>query len=325
MQFRSELHIPPADWQFGHRDGVVSLGSCFAGRMGRQLLDYKFRTLVNPFGIVYHPVPLLRPLLAALRDDNALDQDLFQQNGRWRSLHFHSEISHPDRRFLEESIAMRRGMLREALELGKVLILTLGTAIGFRHKERDLIVGNCHKLPGKDFDREMSTVEVLQRDLENALQEVFRLRPEMRVLLTVSPVRHLRSGMVENSASKAVLRVVCQQLSGAFDRVDYFPAYELMLDDLRDYRFYQDDLMHPTPMAEDYIWEKFRGAYIDTKARELMERLDKVKRDLAHRPFDADGAAYRTFLQKLRGRIEELGLELDLRLELREVEERLGE
>ncbi|MEM6272053.1 MAG: GSCFA domain-containing protein [Bacteroidota bacterium] len=322
MRLRSELELPDSGWNLRHPDGIVALGSCFAGQMGQRLVDRKFRCLVNPFGILYHPIPLIRPLLAAIQDDPALDTDLFEQEGRWRSLHFHSEISHRDRQFLEQRIAARRSLLRETLERSQTLILTFGTAIGFHHQERQIIVGNCHKLPAATFRRETSSLAELREAMEDLLTALSHFRPGLKVLLTVSPVRHLRSGIVANSTAKAILRTLCHELTEAHPAVAYFPAYELMLDDLRDYRFYREDLMHPTELAERYIWEKFSTAFIAPSAQKLVSKWEEVQRDLAHHPSEVAGDAYQTFLKKVSHKIEALADHLDMGRERKTVEER---
>lgn len=324
MKFRSEIQLPVSEHLIGHEDGIVAVGSCFAGRMGQRMEDYKFGCLVNPFGILYHPDPLVRSLRVALQDDSAIEEDLFEHGGRWHSFHFHSDLSHAQRGFVAQTIRQRRSLLRASLLRSKLLILTFGTALGYRHLERDEIVGNNHKMPLRDFNQEMSKLEALLPQLRGFLQELFAFNPEIRVLLTVSPVRHLRSGMVENSASKAILRTLCHEVSTEEDRVDYFPAYEIMVDDLRDYRFYQDDLIHPTPLAEQYIWNQFAATRITSKSREYMERIDKIRRDLAHRPFAPNSDAHREFLQSLKTKIESLNRFVDMGMELTEVEERMG-
>lgn len=323
MQFRSEIQLPASEHLIGHGDGIAAVGSCFAGRMGQRLEDYKFRCLVNPFGIIYHPDPLIRSLRAALQNDASVEEDLFEHGGRWHSYHFHSDLSHVQRSFVVHTIRQRRILLHASLLRSKLLILTLGTALGYRHLLRKEIVGNNHKMPLRNFDLVMSRQDELLPQLREFLQELFAFNPDIRVLLTVSPVRHLRSGMVENSASKAILRSLCHEVSSDEDRVDYFPAYEMMMDDLRDYRFYKDDLIHPTPLAEQYIWDQFAATRIDPQSRETMERIDKINRDMAHRPFDPNSEAHQTFLQSLKAKIESLNRYVDMGMELTEVKERI--
>lgn len=324
MDFRTEISLAPAANPIGHQAAIVSVGSCFAERMGDRLRHYKFRLLQNPFGIIFHPQPLVAPLRAALAGDGRYAQELFLHEGRWRHLAFHSKLSHHDRAFLEMMIAGSLQATRNALIQADLLILTLGSAIGFWHHASARIVANCHKLPQQDFETRMSRLGDLKPELEAFLQELFAVNPKVQVLLTVSPVRHLRSGIVDNAGSKAVLRALCQELTEDHARVHYFPAWELLMDDLRDYRFYGRDLTHPSDVAEDYVWEKFSGAWLSASAREVNGQLDAVLRDLAHRPVEPQGEAHRAFLHKLRERIDRLRGHVDLDLELRDVEEQLG-
>jgi hypothetical protein len=324
MDFRTELRLSPVADPIGHASAVVSVGSCFAERMGDRLRRHRFRLLQNPFGIVFHPMPMLAPLADAMRGDLRMARDTFEQAGVWRSFHFHSQLSHHDRGLLEARIEGTLQATRNALAQADLLILTLGSAQGFWHKERGLIVANCHKQPQQDFERRVSRVAELRQAMDAFLGELFAFNPRVRVLLTVSPVRHLRGGLVENAAGKAALRSLCHELVEDEPRVHYFPAYELQQDDLRDYRFYDRDMAHPSAVAEDYIWQKFAETWISPGARRTMEELEAILRDLAHRPMRPEGDAHLAFLHQLRDRIDRLRGVVDLELELRAVDEQLG-
>lgn len=323
MEFRTEIKLPPASRPVGHSSAIVSVGSCFAERMGDRLRRYKFRLLQNPFGIIFHPQPLIAPLEAALAGQEPFTDELFFHDGRWRSLAFHSILSHHDRRFLEDRVKAALQVTNMALRQADLLILTLGSAMGFVDRQSGRIVANCHKLPDARFERKMSRVSEVVAAVEPFLAEFLGQNPKAQVLLTVSPVRHLRNGIVENSGSKAVLRAACDELCAALERVHYFPAYELQMDDLRDYRFYGRDLAHPSEVAEDYIWGKFADCWLSPDARALNAELDQVYRDLAHQSRQPGSEADLEFLNRLRNRIDRLRSFVDLDLELREVEERM--
>lgn len=324
MKLRSEILLQPIDRPIGHDAKIISIGSCFAERMGDRLAKYKFKCLQNPFGILFHPIPMIAPLMAALEEENPFSGSLFEQEGNWKSLAFHSRMRHTDRDFLESMIQNGLIATKNALESADLLILTFGSAIGFRHLASDTIAGNCHKIPQKEFKKETSRLNALRLKLESFLEKLRQVNPQLRVLLTVSPVRHLRSGVVENAGSKAILRTLSQELSEDYDHVHYFPAWELLMDDLRDYRFYESDLAHPTPLAEDYVWEKFANTWISADARKINADLDGIFRDLAHRPFDEKSDAHKSFLKGLHAKIDSLRGFVDLDLELVELEERLG-
>jgi hypothetical protein len=324
MDFRTEIFPRPASRPVGHLSSIISVGSCFAERMGDRLRHYKFRLLQNPFGIIFHPLPLIAPLEVALSGHDTYTDQLFLHEGRWRHLAFHSQLSHHDKRFLQDQIHGALQVTGMALKQADLLILTLGSAMGFRDTASDTIVANCHRLPQQRFTREISRLGQLRESYDQFLNHLFQVNPKVQILLTVSPVRHLRNGLVENGASKAVLRTLCEELTADHDRVDYFPSYEILMDDLRDYRFYARDLTHPTEVAEDYVWEKFAATWLSPQAREVNAQLDQIYRDLAHRERDPESEAHQTFLQKLHTRIDHLRGTVDLDLELREVEERMN-
>jgi hypothetical protein len=324
MEFRTELFPESTGAPISHRCDLVSIGSCFAERMGERLKHYKFHLLQNPFGILFHPIPMVAPLVAALKGEDPYSANLILQEGKWCSLAFHSRMSHRDKEFLQTMIGGVLQATNRALRKADWVVLTLGSAIGFRHLESGQLAGNCHKLPQQAFVKEFSRVGDLRAAFEEFLGALFAANPKVRVLLTVSPVRHLRSGLVDSAGSKAVLRALCQELTEDFERVDYFPAWELLMDDLRDYRFYGRDLAHPSEVAEDYIWQKFSEAYLSPQARTINAELDGVFRDLAHRPFQPEGEAHQQFLRNLRDKIDRLRSHVDLELELRDLDERMG-
>lgn len=323
MEFRTELFPSPAMRPISHAAAIISVGSCFAERIGDRLRQYKFRLLQNPFGIIFHPLPLIAPLQAALSESDPYSETLFLHEGRWRSLAFHSQLSHHDKEYLQYQIRATSQVATMTLRQADLLILTLGSAIGFVDRQSGTVVANCHRLPQQRFERRMSRVGELKQAYSHFLNQLLSVNTRVQVMLTVSPVRHLRSGLVENGASKAVLRALCDELCADFERVAYFPAYELLMDDLRDYRFYGRDLTHPTEVAEDYVWQKFSDAWLSASAREVNAALDQIFRDLSHRPMDTEGQAYQTFLKQLHTRIDRLRGRVDLDLELQEVEDRM--
>lgn len=312
------------EFPFGHNSKIVSIGSCFAERMAERLLKYRFRCLLNPFGIIFHPVPMLAPLKAALLDQNPFENGYFFSDGTWKNLAFHSRMQHANKDFLTDMVSAGLQATKNGLKTADLLILTLGSAIGFEYLDSGEIAGNCHKLPQKKFKESLSRLSDLRQTLDSFLELLKAENPKIRVLLTVSPVRHLRSGIVENAASKAVLRALCQELVEDYAFVHYFPAWEIMQDDLRDYRFYTSDLVHPSDVAEDYIWEKFAQTWISTDANAINEALDGIFRDLAHRPRDPKSEAHIRFLEVLLDKINRLRNVVDLDMEYVDVEERLG-
>lgn len=285
MKWRTEVEIPKGPRLVGYADSAVVLGSCFAGHLGEKLAYYQFRHLANPFGVIFHPVPMERLLGRAASGGSFVPEDLFRHEDRYRSLEVHSRLS---RRSQEKALdAMNRALdsTRESISGASHVVLTLGTAFAFRHKEEGRLVANCHKLPGGLFARELTPVPGLVQSLEGIVSLILGMNSRSHILFTVSPVRHLRDGLVENQRSKAHLLAATHQVVDG-RQVHYFPSYELLMDDLRDYRFYDRDLVHPSPQAVDYVWERFVETWVDPAARPLMERVAAVRKQLGHRSMD---------------------------------------
>lgn len=297
------------------------MGSCFAQRIGQRLSDARFRTQVNPMGIVFNPVSLARLLTSAASPGQ--ESELIHHLEQWHSLDYHSNFSDPNPEVVTESIEMAQMLTGRHLEQADVLILTLGTAYAYRWKETWEVVNNCHKLPANQFEKCLLGVEECTKALEQAISQWRQRNPKLRVLLTVSPVRHIKDGIAENNLSKSILRLVCHNLAQANPEVAYFPAFEILNDDLRDYRFYQDDLIHPTTFAEDYIWEKFAKAAFTPETEHLLTLWQSAQQALAHQPFSPHFAGYRSHLEGLLHKLEQLNLLLDCTEELEEVRSRI--
>ncbi|MCO5725955.1 GSCFA domain-containing protein [Robiginitalea marina] len=305
MKWRTELTIPQGYPKIGYGDFVFLLGSCFASHLSQKLQYFQLPYLGNPFGVLYHPAPIENLLSRAVAERPFREEDLFEHEGLWRNLETHSQVAGPGREDTLQTMNAALKDTRRALERATHVVLTLGTAHAFRHRETGRLVANCHKLPADHFTRELSPVQELQDSLGRILEVLRAFRADLTVLLTVSPVRHIRDGLVENQRSKAHL------LAAAHHQVDqglagYFPAYEIMMDELRDYRFYEADLIHPNTQAVDFIWEQFAACWVEEAARPLMERVGEVRRQAEHRPLQADSPAYREFRRSLEARARAL-------------------
>lgn len=272
-------------------------------------------------GIVFNPISLARLLNAAAQPDR--EEELIQHQERWHSLDYHSSFSDPNPEVVTESIQLAKELTGRHLAQADVLILTLGTAYAYRWKETWEVVSNCHKLPANQFEKCLLGVEESFKALSEAISQWRERNPRLRVLLTVSPVRHIKDGIAENNLSKSILRLVCHQLSQAHPEVEYFPSFEILNDDLRDYRFYEDDLIHPTPFAEDYIWEKFSQAAFTPETEHLLALWQSAQQAMAHQPFSPHSQAYRNHLERLLHNLEELNLLLDCTEELDEIRGRI--
>lgn len=305
--FRTVLNDWPAAVQISHADAVLCMGSCFAEHIGSRLEERKFETLINPSGILYNPVSLAQTLGWVAEGHLFSEQDVFEGPVQWNSYYHHSRLSAGTREALLEQ--MNGAMQTAGLffrEKATRLLLTLGTALVYEHVERREVVANCHKLPAKNFNRQRLTVEQVAEILGAVFQTLHRYRPGLEIILTVSPVRHLREGMAENQRSKATLVLAAARLEEMYPQVHYFPAYELLLDDLRDYRFYADDMVHPSGQAVSYIWDFFSQTYFPEETRQIVEEVEGVLRAASHRPFQPDSDAHRAFQAAQLKKIAEL-------------------
>lgn len=262
--------------------------------------------LANPFGTIFNPLSVCLLLEAAAGKAYPFENHLVQHKGIWYAYDLHSSLSSPSRDKLLETIRERVAQTRTHLQQARLLIVTLGTAVAYKLRQNDRLVANCHKLPAGQFTRLiLSTSEIVAAFAQmHAL--IKQINPQLQVLLTVSPVRHIKETIPVNSVSKATLRLVCHQLEEQFADVRYFPAFEIMMDDLRDYRFYKQDMLHPTALAEDYIWQKFVDAYFNQEFRAFLSVWDKIRRAVAHQPFHPASDAHQAFLRNTLAQLQQL-------------------
>lgn len=324
MPFRTPLLPSPAAFDIRHEHRLLLLGSCFTEHIGQQLSDQKFNCRSNPFGIVYNPISMAQCLERVLLGSNAFTAaDLFENAGLWHSWEHHGRFSHPDPTLALQGINEAFHSAVSWLKNTNFLLLTFGTADVFTHCGTGQVVANNHKMPDSNFsNRRLSvseivdtTVAILQK-IETVAQQ--SSGPPFQVILSVSPVRHLRLGFVENQRSKATLILACAEICRSLPFVHYFPAYELLLDDLRDYRFYANDMLHPSEVAIEYVWECFSETYFSAATRLLNKRIEKIQAAARHRPFHPDTAQHRAFVSRQLDAIARLKAEhpgLDFRAE----------
>lgn len=305
--FRTILPPEKGPFEITHQDALLLIGSCFTEHIGAYLQDRKFNTTLNPYGIVYNPLSMAEALQALLQGD-ALPQAeaLFLRDELWHSWAHHSQFSHTEQ---QEALRLMQAAYTqgsEALHNCTRLLLTLGSADVFELAESGRVVANNHKMPSAYFRQRRLSVAEITEALGSVLERLHARRPTLRVVLSVSPVRHLRGGLIANQRSKASLLLACEVLEKQFDFVHYFPAYELLTDDLRDYRFYAADMIHPSEMAVEYVWEYFQETYFPAPTKALCAELAQLKRAAAHRPFFTNTSAWRTFVAAQRAKIAQL-------------------
>ena len=312
MRFHTETSIPEFPFRISHQSSLLLLGSCFAENIGARLAHYKFPGVQNPFGIIYNPLSLLAAVSTLVGNKHYTEQDLGFANGRYFSYDHHSRFSAASE---EETLANINGQLgtaRENLPQTNVAFISLGSAYYWWLKDEKRVVNNCHKQPAKLFEQRRASVEEVRTALTETVLLLQKAAPRIHVVFTISPIRHLKHGSAGNQLSKATLMVAAQELAEGMDNVHYFPSYELLLDDLRDYRWYEEDLIHPNKMAVDYIWEKFCGALLTPETKSALPRIDKIRQLLAHRMFSSEKDAVDKMRQKLSAEIGLLNADLTL-------------
>lgn len=306
MNFRTQLPPLEADFTITHQDALLSIGSCFTKHIGNRLIDLKFNNLLNPFGIIFNPISLSNALHYLLSDRTFTERDLFYHNEQWHSFMHHSSFSGMDK---EATLNRMNVALHEArMHLRKVncLLITLGTANVFIYKKTGEIVANNHKLPIQEFERRRLHIRDIAESFEPLFRELKRQQPDLHIIMTVSPVRHVRDGLIENQRSKAALIIALEHLCRDLSYVSYFPSYEYMMDDLRDYRFYEADMIHPNEQAIAYIWERFSDAYFDIKTKGLNQRIAAIMQASQHRPFHPRAQQHQAFLRQQLEKIADL-------------------
>ena len=299
MNFRTQVELPERETEIRHSERIMLFGSCFAENIGNLLKENKFRCDVNPFGVLYNPLSISNALNQILEGKEYREEDLFFSGGLWHSWMHHSDFSVPSQ---EEALALVNSRLAKAKEnLAKAdwLVMTWGTAYVYIHQEMQKVVGNCHKQPDKTFRRLMLNAEAFVEECRDVLKKCREVNPNLKVLFTVSPIRHAKDGMHGNQLSKATLLLAIDEICRTCPNCFYFPSYEIVMDELRDYRFYADDMIHLSSKAVEYIWECFSRCYFSKETQAIMKEWAEVKRALDHKPFRPNSDAYRAFLSQI--------------------------
>ncbi|MFC3415440.1 GSCFA domain-containing protein [Algoriphagus hitonicola] len=324
MNWFTSFEIPPADFPISHQSKILSMGSCFAQVIGQKMLESKFDVLINPFGTIFHPSILAKLLDHTLFQDPLEPSGILQREGLFFHYAVHSDLNGKSALELEEKWNQQIQKTHEYFKKSSHLILTFGTAWIYDHQDFGS-VANCHKQPQKLFQKNLSSLEGMTFDLAKVLDNFSRVFPQLNIILTVSPVRHIKDGIPENQLSKSLLRVLCHELEKKFESVSYFPSYEIMMDELRDYRFYKEDRIHPTDEAENYIWERFSSTFFSKETREKVSEIEKIQRELGHRPLNPESDAHRKFLQNLLIKLERMSTEFDFSNEIKKIKTTLNE
>jgi len=300
MILNTVVPIPKSDFPIGYHSKILSLGSCFAENMAAQLDYFKFQNTANPFGILFHPLAIERLIDHAVSEKEITQNDVFCHNALWHSFDAHSDCSRSES---DELICNLNAILkttREQIVTSTHIIITLGTAWVYRHLETNRVVANCHKVPQKQFNKELLSIDAITQSIERITALISQANKTAHLIFTVSPVRHLKDGFVENQRSKSHLIAAIHQTIQKQPAIrHYFPSYEMMMDELRDYRFYAPDMIHPSPTAITYIWERFKDTWITEDAYKTIDAVDAIQKGLAHRPFNPNSESHLAFTSKL--------------------------
>lgn len=322
-EFRTEIKMTPSPEAVHIKTGILTQGSCFSDAIGHRLANYKLRTLVNPFGVIYNPESIHKVLQYGIFNEPVPEHTYLRNGEVFLNYDFHSEFSALKKEDIASRIVNTIGSTHYFLTDAGWLFLTYGTAWVYRRKDTGEIVANCHKLPSDMFTKSLMTADEVRSSFKTFYGQLKKINPAIKIILTVSPVRHLKDTLELNGVSKSVLRVACHQLATQFADVEYFPSYEMMLDDLRDYRFYKSDMLHPTEEAEDYIWEKFMERYFSPELKDFVKRWKVILSAIRHKPFHSETASHRQFLLDTLKKLDDLKTLVDVQQEITLVKQQL--
>jgi len=297
-----------SDNLINYASNILLIGSCFVENIGNKLEYFKFQNLLNPFGILFHPKAIEALIADSVGKKKYSEKDIFFYNEQWHSFDAHSKLSNPSKEILLLELNSQLGLTNQKIQKASHVIITLGTAWVYRFVESQNIVANCHKVPQKQFSKELLSVEEIVQSLENMVRLIKKVNPDVAIIFTVSPVRHLKDGFIENTQSKSHLITAIHSI--LTDNIHYFPSYEIMMDELRDYRFYAEDMMHPNHLAIEYIWNKFKEVWISEDSNKIMDEVDVIQKNLQHKPFNPNSESHQKFLQNLEISKQQLELKL---------------
>lgn len=316
MHWTLAFDIPEGNPKINHRSSVLSIGSCFSTVIGDKLLDRKFPVLNNPFGTLFNPISMAQVMEDALLEMPINSDMVLVRDGLYLHFGMHSDVVAYSSESLMRLIKKKQQQTKKVLESATHLLITFGTSWVYEYGNHGQVVANCHKQPSGLFEKRLLSPEEIFKNFNAFFNVLRQINPSVQVLLTVSPVRHAKEGVPENQLSKSVLRIAAQMIVDQFEFAHYFPSYEIMMDELRDYRFYKEDLIHPSAQAEDYIWERFKNSWIDPKTYPLLQEFEGIRKDLSHKAFNPDSPAHIKFLDNLQRKIERYSKDFDFSKEM---------
>ena len=299
MNLQTHVTIPKSNFDLSHHSSMLLFGSCFSENIGQRLIDNKFSVNVNPFGILYNPLSILNAINRLLDKKLFLEDDFHFYNGLYHSFMHHGSFSNSNLTDAIENANNAFNIASAKLENANALLVTFGTSYVYRLKASGDVVGNCHKLPADYFVRDRLSIEEISLAWTNIISILTSANPNLKIVFTVSPIRHFKDGAHQNQLSKSILHLSIENLLNQFpENVHYYPAYEVVMDQLRDYRFYTDDMMHPSLLAQTYIWARFGETYFSDDTLNINSEWQKLSQALNHKPYNPNSKSYRMFLSR---------------------------
>lgn len=308
LKLQTEIPLFPEENQIDYSSKILLLGSCFSENIGQKFDYFKFQNLQNPFGIIFNPVSIEKLVIRAIDNKGFSEDDIFPHNGIWKCFDVHSEMNSLDRKEILQKLNSALQNLRNALLTSTHIIFTFGTSWVYRNIESDHIVANCHKVSTNQFKKELLSIEQISGSFGNIRNKISEINPEATIIKTISPVRHIKDGFIENTLSKAHLISAIHNFSNLKSAIVnrksfYFPSFEIMMDELRDYRFYSEDMLHPSKTAIDIIWQKFSRVWISPQTETLQKEVATIQAGLHHKSFNPESEEHISFLKRLEGKM----------------------
>jgi hypothetical protein len=309
-KFQTIVDIPEFHWKTGYGKKNLFMGSCFTENVGNSMEALKYDVDINPFGILYNPVSVANGLRILLENKKFQQEDLVEHDGLWHSFYHHGRFSGTD---IDETLSKINDRINQSAEFLRntdFLFLTFGTSWIYEYKKTGKTVSNCHKIPTKEFKRFRLTPGEIIEEYRELLPKIWKINPDLKVIFTVSPIRHWKDGAIENQLSKATLLLAIERIIQGFGKKKcaYFPAYEIVMDELRDYRFYTEDMIHISEVAINHIWSVFEQNLVDENSQEAAKQVQKINKALNHKPFNPLSQEYIEFLKRTLKQTEEIGL-----------------
>ncbi|WP_034061570.1 GSCFA domain-containing protein [Lacinutrix jangbogonensis] len=305
MKLQTEIKLKKQEENpLDYNSKVLLLGSCFSENIGNKFEYFKFKSLSNPFGILFHSKAIENLVVRAIQKKEYTEEDVFFYNEQWHCFDAHSQLSSFSKENILKDLNAQIQITHQQITESTHIIITLGTAWVYNLLENDKVVANCHKLPQKKFNKILLSIEEIKKSLQSIIKTIQSVNQKVSVIFTVSPVRHIKDGFVENTLSKSHLIAAIHRVTDK--HVFYFPSYEIMLDELRDYRFYKHDMIHPNKTAINYIWERFNNVWVSESTQQTMLKVDGIQKALMHKPFNPNSKAHQQFLKDLNLKIIKL-------------------